>query len=282
MYRRLLLAACGFVAALSVATVTHAASHPPIFAPPVPVDAYPNAGPVTIGDVDSDGNHDLVTLAGTSDGAIAVQLGNGDGTFQSKRRYLGGPGCVGIGKVTIADLTGDGTPDLAVACLFPNSVEVLPGPLPEPRLPDFPEDVPGTVLYATGDQPMALLVGHLDGPGDPDLVVANGEGTVSVLPADGNGGFQPKVDYPAGGGMPEPRARAGRRRRQRPSRRRRREPTGETPSRYCSAAATAPSSRRRASGIPSRRCSIRPPSRSATSTGTVTSISWSGNGVGSV
>ena len=204
MYRRLLLAACGFVAALSVATVTHAASHPPIFAPPVPVDAYPNAGPGTIGDVDSDGNPDLVTLAGTSDGAIAVQLGNGDGTFQSKRLYSGGPGCVGIGKVTIADLTGDGTPDLAVACLFPNSVEVLPGPLPEPRLPDFPEDVPGTVLYATGDQPMALLVGHLDGPGDPDLVVANGDGTVSVLLADGNGGFQPKVDYPAGGGMPSP------------------------------------------------------------------------------
>ena len=45
-------------------------------------------------------------------------------------------------------------------------------------------------------------MGHLDGPGDPDLVVANGDGTVSVLLADGNGGFQPKVDYPAGGGMP--------------------------------------------------------------------------------
>jgi hypothetical protein len=283
MQRRLVVLVCALAAALSLAAVAHAAPHAPIFATPALVNADVNSGGATIGNVNMDSKPDLVALSGVQSGSVAVQLGNGDGTFQPTRLYTAGSGCVALGSVVIADLIADATPDLAVACNSSDSIAVLPGPLPEPRLPDFPEEVPGTVLHGTGDGPVALVMGRLDsvGPPDrvasPDLVVGNGDGTVSVLLADGNGGFEPKVDYPAGGGMVSTGSRSatstgtGRSISSSATKRRRQ-------SRCCSAIRMAHSSRQRALVMPSTRCSIPPQSPSATSTWTATSTSWSDGG----
>jgi uncharacterized protein (DUF2141 family) len=53
--------------------------------------------------------------------------------------------------------------------------------------------------YATGDGPVALASGDLNGDDKPDLVTANGK-TISVLLNRGDGSFQARRDYRAGGG----------------------------------------------------------------------------------
>ena len=129
-----------------------------------------------------------------------MSLGNGDGTFGFMRQYVAG---TAGGAVAIGDLNGDGIPDLAVTNPFEDAVRVLPGPLPEPSPPDIPEDVPGTVLYPAGDFPRALAVADLEVAGTLDLVVGTTgvnpadptDDTVSVLLADGSGGFRPAVHY---------------------------------------------------------------------------------------
>jgi hypothetical protein len=51
-----------------------------------------------------------------------VLLGNGDGTFQPRQDFTTGSN---PRSVAIGDLDGDGTPDLAVANFYSNSVSVL-------------------------------------------------------------------------------------------------------------------------------------------------------------
>src|SRR4029079_7518643 len=106
----------------------------------------------------------------------------------------------------IGDFSNDGTPDLALTSPFEDGVRVLPGPLPEPSPPGIPEDVPGAALYPTGDHPRQLVAADLATGGTLDLLAGTvgvdpadpTDDTVSVLLADGAGGFRPSVEYAAG------------------------------------------------------------------------------------
>jgi hypothetical protein len=73
----------------------------------------------------------------------------------------------------VADLNGDGKPDLAVTNDTDNTVSVL--------LNDGGGTLAAKVDYATGKEPVSVAVGDINGDGKPDLAVADYNGGVSAL-----------------------------------------------------------------------------------------------------
>jgi FG-GAP-like repeat/FG-GAP repeat len=167
------------------------------------------AGQPAVADVNGDGIADvLVTNACSdfncaSDGTVAVLLGIGDGTLKPAVVYDAG----GLfpTSVAVADVNGDGHPDLIVTSTNINSgtgdVAVLFG------------NGDGTfktpVVFASGGfgNPSGIAVRDLNGDHLPDLVVANpcidsacqNGAAVGVLLGKAPGKFYPVVVYGSGG-----------------------------------------------------------------------------------
>lgn len=148
-----------------------------------------NATSVAVADVNGDGNLDLIvanecqTSDNCNNGNVGVLMGNGEGTFQPAITYM--PGGQYPFSVAVADLNGDGYPDLAVAGL--DGVGLLFG------------NGDGTFQTGATFSPggTSIAIGELNGDGDPDLVVTGGGG-LSVLLGNGYGTFQSAVTYPSG------------------------------------------------------------------------------------
>ena len=86
---------------------------------------------------------------------VSVYLGNGHGGFGKPTTYSTGPNPTGL---TVADVNGDGIPDLLVGNTF-GDVLVLLG------------DGDGTFQpYRTTDQQIALAVADLRGNGEKDII----------------------------------------------------------------------------------------------------------------
>jgi hypothetical protein len=121
---------------------------------------------------------------------VSVLLGNGDGTFQNQRTVpVSAPY-----TVAVADINGDGIPDLTVgnsagvSLLLANGDSTFRSPSTQPL-----------DAFDAGDGPVS--VADVNGDGKPDLVVAAYlDNTVSVLLGSGDGTFQNPhtfaVDYP--------------------------------------------------------------------------------------
>jgi hypothetical protein len=75
-------------------------------------------------DVDGDRRTDLIAVQKDSN-ELSLLLGNGDGTFQAVQSLLKLPGLCGLSSPVIADLDGDGKPDLAFACPDAKDVRVV-------------------------------------------------------------------------------------------------------------------------------------------------------------
>ncbi|HEV8058485.1 MAG TPA: FG-GAP-like repeat-containing protein, partial [Gemmataceae bacterium] len=144
---------------------------------------------VAVGDFNGDGKLDLVT-ANLGDNTAGVLLGAGDGTFSSGSQAAPAPDLRPF-QVAVADLNGDGRPDIVTANRSDNSVSVLLSN------PDGSFQTKET--FATDTQPFSVAVGDVNGDGIPDIVTANYAGSsVSVLLGNGDGTFREHVDYPAG------------------------------------------------------------------------------------
>jgi len=170
---------------------------------------------VAVADVNGDGKPDLVvanncTSAGSGGctnfaGVVGVLLGNGDGTFQTAVPY--GSGGYDADSVVVADVNGDGKPDLVVTnrCADANcqngTVAVL--------LANGDGTFQTAVAYSSGGWYTSLVaVADVNGDGKPDLAVANTciesssncpNGAVGVLLGNGDGTFQTAVNYGSGG-----------------------------------------------------------------------------------
>src|ERR1035438_4422365 len=178
---------------------------------------------VAVADVNGDGKPDLVVSGEVivngveGDGSVDIFLGNGDGTFQAATSYDSGG--TNAYSVAVADVNGDGKPDLVVvnecasgssgvSCSVPGVIGVLLG------------NGDGTFRTARtfesgGDNWSHVMVADVNGDGKIDLLVRNfcgssstcrengsAEGSVGVLFGNGDGTFQPAVTFDSGGDGP--------------------------------------------------------------------------------
>jgi len=158
-----------------------------------------------VADFNGDGKLDLVVAncgsgCQTGTGTVGVLLGNGDGTFQTAVTY--GTGGIGAHQVIVADVNGDGKPDLIIPntgatsqnCPYgPGSVGVLLGK-------GDGTFQPAVVYGSGGDFAYSVAVGDVNGDGKLDILVANfyastscTVGPLGVLLGNGDGTFQPVI-----------------------------------------------------------------------------------------
>jgi hypothetical protein len=173
----------------------------------LPANVYDSGGlraeAVAIADVNGDGKPDIVVANG--DGTVGVLLGHGDGTFQPAVVYVSGAEAATPTSLAVADVNGDGIPDLLVAnwCGDANcdgTVSVLLG--------NGDGTFQTAVAYSSGGRyAQSVAVADVNHDGKPDLLVANycaGNcstfvGGVAVLLGNGDGGFQAAISYDTSG-----------------------------------------------------------------------------------
>ena len=199
-------------------------------------DAEP--GLLTVGDLNGDGNLDVVTHRGETGYNGGVFLGNGNGGFTGSILYTYTPAAA----VALGDFTADGIPDLiytgggALFChaglgdgtfaSFPTFASFFDDStnMSDLAVGDFDGDgwlnpvtsdvyqgtvhelwgSGGTAVYGVGSSPSEIVVGDFNGDGRPDVATANaGSNTVSVLL--NNGTWTPPPPPPP----PPPRLRIG-------------------------------------------------------------------------
>jgi hypothetical protein len=139
-----------------------------------------NPHSVSIGDLNGDGKPDLA-IANYNSNSVSVLLnttapGATAPSFAAQTSFATGTGPL---SVSIGDVNGDGKPDLAISNYSSNSVSVLLNT----TLVGLPVvAISPQTTFATGQRPVSVSTGDLNGDGKPDLAITNSfSNSVSVL-----------------------------------------------------------------------------------------------------
>ncbi|WP_341735371.1 FG-GAP-like repeat-containing protein [Microcoleus sp. CAWBG640] len=192
----------GNVSILLNTTPTNATT--PTFA--TKVNFTTGSGPVfvSIGDINGDGKPDLAVANFYSSNASILLNTTATGattpTFATQVTFATGDAPE---SVSIGDINGDGKPDLAVANRSDYSASILLNTTATgATTPTFATQVD----FPTGNRPLFVSIGDINGDGKPDLAVANnGDSTASILLNTTATGatiptFATKVDFTTGRG----------------------------------------------------------------------------------
>jgi hypothetical protein len=153
---------------------------------------------IAVADIDANGLPDILGLVSTdfggtpTQGYVSTRLQTAAGAFAMPTRF-------GVGtspaNLVVADVNGDGRPDLVVANADDQTVTVR---LADPAKPGFFQ--PAIVLPTPGRTPLDVAVGDLNGDGLMDIVVAaSGANSVLVFTQTTSGTFSAPVAYAVGG-----------------------------------------------------------------------------------
>ena len=173
----------------------------------VPQSAAGRPLALTLGDLNGDGNLDAVVAnectseVGGCNGTVGVLLGRADGSFQPGITYVAGKN---PSSVAVGDFDGNGKLDVAavssvVTGVSEASLDVLLG---------NGDGTLGTaVSFDTGVSALAVATADINGDGKLDLLVTGtlnanppfGGATVALLLGNGDGTFQPAIQYPTAG-----------------------------------------------------------------------------------
>src|SRR5438552_3424068 len=163
------------------------------------------SGPVSlaVGDVNGDGKPDVVVAnqcasSDCTNGTVGVLFGKGNSTFGRVVSYESGG--YQASWVAVADVSGDGRPDLLVANQCASSNNCANGTIGV-LLQNADGSFQTAVSYPSGGYyAYSLGVSDVNGDGRPDLLLANQcaiggctGGTLGVLLGNGDGTFQPAV-----------------------------------------------------------------------------------------
>lgn len=159
---------------------------------PLPFDDSLNSESIAAGDMDNDGDLDLV-IGNVYTRQNNVYFNDGTGHFSDEDRSFFDSGLDVIFGVALGDMDGNGDLDIVAGSASPEDQNVV-------YLNDGTGHFPETSNYGTGsDNTHGIALGDMDGDGDLDIVVGNRPEDDTVYYNDGAAGFTGVQQRPFGG-----------------------------------------------------------------------------------